>query len=388
MTIKIAILGFGTIGSGVAEVIDINRDSIEKQIKSKIEVAHILDLREFPDSPYADVVTSDFDKIISDKDVKIVIEAMGGAHPAYDFSLAAINAGKHVVTSNKEVVAKFGKELLEAAAQNGVRYLFEASVGGGIPVIRPMSDSLAGNKIVSVQGILNGTTNYILTEMAEKGKSFDDALTEAQQKGYAERDPSADIEGVDSKRKIMILAALSFGMIFNENDVKARGITHIKSEDVASVAQIGGKIKLVGFARKCGEDKIIMGVEPCVALRDNPLCSVDGVYNSILVNANALGSVMFYGSGAGKLPTASAVVADIMDILLNPEKKETVSFRDADSQKLDDGYEENADYFLVSNKELPENLRADKISDSGYIFHDISRNTLKSMGYESVYRVL
>ena len=163
MTIKIAILGFGTIGSGVAEVIDINRDSIEKQIKSKIEVAHILDLREFPDSPYADVVTSDFDKIISDKDVKIVIEAMGGAHPAYDFSLAAINAGKHVVTSNKEVVAKFGKELLEAAAQNGVRYLFEASVGGGIPVIRPMSDSLAGNKIVSVQGILNGTTNYILT---------------------------------------------------------------------------------------------------------------------------------------------------------------------------------------------------------------------------------
>ena len=177
-------------------------------------------------------------------------------------------------------------------------------------------------------------------------------------------------------------------MIFNENDVKARGITHIKSEDVASVAQIGGKIKLVGFARKCGEDKIIMGVEPCVALRDNPLCSVDGVYNSILVNANALGSVMFYGSGAGKLPTASAVVADIMDILLNPEKKETVSFRDADSQKLDDGYEENADYFLVSNKELPENLRADKISDSGYIFHDISRNTLKSMGYESVYRVL
>ena len=388
MTIKIAILGFGTIGSGVAEVIDINRDSIEKQIKSKIEVAHILDLREFPDSPYADVVTSDFDKIISDKDVKIVIEAMGGAHPAYDFSLAAINAGKHVVTSNKEVVAKFGKELLEAAAQNGVRYLFEASVGGGIPVIRPMSDSLAGNKIVSVQGILNGTTNYILTEMAEKGKSFDDALTEAQQKGYAERDPSADIEGVDSKRKIMILAALSFGMIFNENDVKARGITHIKSEDVASVAQIGGKIKLVGFARKCGEDKIIMGVEPCVALRDNPLCSVDGVYNSILVNANALGSVMFYGSGAGKLPTASAVVADIMDILLNPEKKETVSFRDADSQKLDDGYDENADYFLVSNKELPENLRADKISDSGYIFHDISRNTLKSMGYESVYRVL
>ena len=388
MTIKIAILGFGTIGSGVAEVIDINRDSIEKQIKSKIEVAHILDLREFPDSPYADVVTSDFDKIISDKDVKIVIEAMGGAHPAYDFSLAAINAGKHVVTSNKEVVAKFGKELLEAAAQNGVRYLFEASVGGGIPVIRPMSDSLAGNKIVSVQGILNGTTNYILTEMAEKGKSFDDALTEAQQKGYAERDPSADIEGVDSKRKIMILAALSFGMIFNENDVKARGITHIKSEDVASVAQIGGKIKLVGFARKCGEDKIIMGVEPCVALRDNPLCSVDGVYNSILVNANALGSVMFYGSGAGKLPTASAVVADIMDILLNPEKKETVSFRDADSQKLDDGYEENADYFLVSNKELPENLRADKISDSGYILHDISRNTLKSMGYESVYRVL
>ncbi len=191
MTIKIAILGFGTIGSGVAEVIDINRDSIEKQIKSKIEVAHILDLREFPDSPYADVVTSDFEKIISDKDVKIVIEAMGGAHPAYDFSLAAINAGKHVVTSNKEVVAKFGKELLEAAAQNGVRYLFEASVGGGIPVIRPMSDSLAGNKIVSVQGILNGTTNYILTEMAEKGKSFDDALTEAQQKGYAERDPEA-----------------------------------------------------------------------------------------------------------------------------------------------------------------------------------------------------
>ncbi len=387
MTMKIAILGFGTIGSGVAEVIDINRDSIEEQIKSKIEVAHILDLREFPDSPYANVVTRDFDKIISDPDVKIVIEAMGGAHPAYDFSLAAIKAGKHVVTSNKEVVAKFGKELLAAAQENGVRYLFEASVGGGIPVIRPMSDSLAGNKIVSVHGILNGTTNYILTEMAEKGKSFDDALSEAQEKGYAERDPSADIEGIDSKRKIMILAALSFGMIFNEKDVKAKGITDISDEEVAAVSKIGAKIKLVGLSRKVGE-KVVMSVEPCVTPADNPLCSVDGVYNSILVNANALGRVMFYGSGAGKLPTASAVVADIMDILLNPAKKETVTFKEADPGLLDDGYNEDADYFLVSHSELPEELRADKISECGYIVHGISRNALDSMGYRSVYRVL
>lgn len=383
---KIAILGFGTIGSGVADVIEINRESIENQIGDKIEISHILDLRKFPDSPYSNIVTDDYNEILNDESVDIVVEAMGGSHPAYDFSLSAIRAGKHVVSSNKEVVANFGRELLQAAKECGVRYLFEASVGGGIPIIRPLNDSLAGNKICSVRGILNGTTNYILTEMSQNGKTFDEALKEAQDKGYAERNPEADVEGIDAKRKILILAALSFGKIYSEADVKNVGITQVETEDVSILSSIGAKIKLVGFAENAGDKKVI-GVEPCVALRDNPLCSVDGVFNGILVSGNALGDIMFYGSGAGKLPTASAVVADIMDIFLNPDKKENISFAEGDREDIDDGYSIKTDYY-VRCESISDTLICDKIADKAYIVHDISRRELDDLGYRIAYRVL
>lgn len=383
---KIAILGFGTIGGGVADVIDINRESIEAQIGDKVEVAHILDLRTFPDSPYHSIVTSDYDEILNDESVDIVVEAMGGSHPAYDFSLAALKAGKHVVSSNKEVVANFGKELLQAAKDNGVRYLFEASVGGGIPIIRPLNDSLAGNKICSVRGILNGTTNYILTEMSQNGKSFAAALKEAQEKGYAERNPEADVEGIDAKRKILILAALAFGKIYSEADVKNVGITKVETLDAKILSSIGAKIKLVGFAENIGEKKVI-GVEPCVALRDNPLCSVDGVFNGILVSGNALGDIMFYGSGAGKLPTASAVVADIMDIFLNPDKKESTAFTEGAKCDIDDGYDIKADYYVRCER-ISDTLVCDKIAETAYIVHGVSRRELDALGYKTVYRIL
>ena len=302
---KIAVLGYGTVGGGVADVIDTNRAEIESRIGDGIEISYILDLRSFEGDRYADRVTSDFDKILSDREVETIVETMGGSHPAYDFSVAAIKAGKNVVTSNKEVVANFGAELISLAAAHGVRYLFEASVGGGIPIIRPMIESLAGNRICSVTGILNGTTNYILTEMADAGKSFDDALREAQEKGYAEKDPTADIEGIDSKRKICILAALAFGRMLPENAVKNTGIGKITPEDVRAAAKAGAKIKLLGHAEKSNRG-IFASVEPYVINAHSPLGAVDGVYNGIIVSGNALGDVMFYGSGAGKLPECRA----------------------------------------------------------------------------------
>ena len=331
---KIAVLGYGTVGGGVADVIDTNRTEIESRIGDGIEISYILDLRSFEGDRYADRVTSDFDKILSDREVETIVETMGGSHPAYDFSVAAIKAGKNVVTSNKEVVANFGAELISLAAAHGVRYLFEASVGGGIPIIRPMTESLAGNRICSVTGILNGTTNYILTEMADAGKSFNDALREAQEKGYAEKDPTADIEGIDSKRKICILAALAFGRMLPENAVKNTGIGKITPEDVRAAAKAGAKIKLLGHAEKSNRG-IFASVEPYVINAHSPLGAVDGVYNGIIVSGNALGDVMFYGSGAGKLPTASAVVSDIMDILTHPGAKSEVLFRTADAEDID-----------------------------------------------------
>ena len=312
--ILIAILGFGVVGSGTAQVLQENARQIASYCGDEVNVKYILDLREFPDHPLGDRVVHDINIILSDPEVVLVAEMMGGAHPAYDFTRAALEAGKSVVTSNKEVVATFGAELLELARANKVSYLFEASVGGGIPIIRPLQTDLASNEILSVSGILNGTTNFILTKMKNEGADFADVLKEAQAKGYAEANPAADVEGVDAARKIVILAALSFGVLLDPNAISRMGITGITREHTAVADKLGCTVKLIGHTERIN-GKILALVSPFLVAPTNPICHVDDVYNGILVNANMLGRALFYGAGAGKLPTASAVVADILDIL-------------------------------------------------------------------------
>ena len=312
--VNVAILGFGVVGSGAAEVLTENRAVIEKNLGKAVAVKRILDLREFPDSPFGALITHDFNDILNDPEISIVAEMMGGSHPAYDFTKACLEAGKSVVTSNKEVVARFGAELLEIAAKNGARYLFEASVGGGIPIIRPMVNDLASNKILSVNGILNGTTNYILTKMLDEGAAYDDVLKDAQAKGYAERNPAADVEGLDAARKIVILAALSFGKLLDPNAIHCEGITKIAAEDAAFAKANGYAVKLIGHTELV-DGKVLAMVSPRLVPDHNPLAGVCDVFNGILVDANMLGECMFYGKGAGKLPTASAVVADVIDVV-------------------------------------------------------------------------
>ena len=315
----VALLGFGVVGGGVADVLTKNAETIARKTGEHINIKYILDLREFPDHPLGNRVVHDIDVILRDPEVSVVAEMMGGSHPAYDFSLKALKAGKHVVTSNKEVVSRFGAELLRTAEENGVRYLFEASVGGGIPVIRPISSCLAANEIFEVDGILNGTTNYIFTRMDRAGLSLEDALKEAQEKGYAERNPAADVEGVDACRKICILSALAFGRSFSPEDVHTEGITAVTAEDVADAAKVGGAVKLLGRTGLCDPadpaSPVFMLVAPHVVPNESPLSNVHDVFNAIMVRGNAVGDVMFYGRGAGNLPTASAVVADMIEIL-------------------------------------------------------------------------
>ncbi len=343
--INIAVLGFGTIGSGVAEVIKTNAATVAAQAGDEVNIKYILDLRDFPDHELGDRVVHDFNVILNDPEVSIVAEMMGGSHPAYDFSIAALKAGKNVVTSNKEVVANFGCELLAAAKENGVRYLFEASVGGGIPIIRGLTTSLAGNEICEINGILNGTTNYILTQMKTYGKTMEEALREAQAKGYAEANPDADILGIDACRKICILSALSFGELVASDLVKTEGITNITTADVEKAEANGQSIKLVARARRNDEGKLYMAVSPVAVNNSNPLSTVNDVFNAILVRGNTLGDVMFYGAGAGSLPTASAVVADIIDICRclgnQPEQQQWVKSTNVTSEMTD---AELADY--------------------------------------------
>ncbi len=310
--IKIAILGYGVVGSGIYEVITSHLDEIKDRTNEEIEVKYILDLRDF-DVPHKNLFVKDFDVILKDPEVAIVVEAMGGLHPAYDFAKAALENGKSVVTSNKEVVAEKGGELLNLAKKNNLNYLFEASVGGGIPIIRPINQCLAANNIDSVAGILNGTTNYILTEMFTNGKTFESALKEAQNKGYAEANPSADVDGLDACRKICILASLCFGKHIYPKTVYTEGIRDIDNDDVALAEANDAIIKLIGKASLAENGKIAIMVAPFVISKSSPLYSVNDVFNGILVRGDALGDAMFYGRGAGKLPTASAAVADIID---------------------------------------------------------------------------
>ena len=318
----VAIMGYGTVGSGVAQVIMNNNENIaKKSAQDKFEVKYILDLRDFPGDVNEKKIIKDFNIILNDPEIQVVVETMGGLHPAYDFVSACLLAGKSVVTSNKELVAAKGDELLKIAKDNNVNFFFEASVGGGIPIIRPISQCLAANKISEIAGILNGTTNFILTMMIDKSMSFEDALKLAQDNGYAEKDPTADIEGFDACRKICILASLCFGKHVYPDEVHTEGITNISLKDVEYVKQYGGVIKLIGRAKKISDDKISAVVSPAIIKNGSQLASVSDVFNAILVRGDATGDTVFYGKGAGKLPTASAVVADIMDCAAHMDKR-------------------------------------------------------------------
>ena len=311
--INIAVLGYGTVGSGVVEVIRTNHELINKRAGEEIKIKYVLDLREFPGDPVEEILVHDFEQIVNDPEVKIVVEVMGGTGAAYTFTKRALEAGKSVCTSNKALVAKYGPELMEIAKEKKINFLFEASCGGGIPIIRAINGSLTADEIDEVSGILNGTTNYMLDKMITEGADFNTVLKEAQEKGYAEADPTADVEGQDACRKIAILSSLAYGKFLNFENVYTEGITKITPEDMEYAREMGRSIKLLGTSKKLGDDSFYALVAPFLVGQENPLYGVKGVFNSIFVHGNMLGDAMFYGSGAGKLPTASAVVGDIVD---------------------------------------------------------------------------
>lgn len=310
--IQTAVLGYGTVGSGVVEVIATNHDSILAKAGVDLHVKYVLDLRDFPGNPIQERIVHDYDVIVNDPEVKIVVEVMGGTEPAYTFTKKALMAGKSVCTSNKELVARHGTELLAIAREHHASYLFEASCGGGIPIIRPLRTSLCADVIDEITGILNGTTNYILTKMIEDGSEFDVVLKEAQQKGYAERNPEADVEGHDACRKIAILSSLAYGKRVDFTDVYTEGITKITSSDIVYAKVMNRTIKLLAYSHRDGDEVLAM-VAPYLVSRDDPLYGVNGVFNAIFVHGNMLGDAMFYGRGAGKEATASAVVADVIE---------------------------------------------------------------------------
>lgn len=310
--IQIAVLGYGTVGSGVVEVINTNHSSINKKAGEEINIKYVLDLRDFPGDPIQDKIVHDYEVVVNDPEINIIVEVMGGVEPAYTFVKRALLSGKSVCTSNKELVAKHGAELLDIARERNINFLFEASCGGGIPIIRPLNSSLTADEIDEITGILNGTTNFILTKMIEEGSEFEDVLKEAQDMGYAERNPEADVEGHDACRKIAILSSLAFGKQVDFEDIYTEGITKITATDIKYAKALGKTIKLLAFSKKVGESFYAL-VAPVLLGPTDPLFSVNGVFNAIFVHGNVLGDAMFYGSGAGKLPTASAVVSDVVD---------------------------------------------------------------------------
>lgn len=337
--VNIAVLGYGTVGSGVVEVINTNHESINKRAGQEINIKYVLDLRDFPGDPVQEVLVHDYEIIANDPEVDIVVEVMGGIEPAYTFVKRALESGKSVCTSNKALVAKHGPELMEIAKEKNINFLFEASCGGGIPIIRALNGSLTADEVDEITGILNGTTNYMMYKMATEGSDFDVVLKEAQQKGYAEADPTADVEGYDACRKIAILSSLAYGKFLNYEDVYTEGITKITPEDMLYAEELGMTIKLLGTSRKLGEDTFTALVAPFLVGQKSPLYSVNDVFNAVFVHGNMLGDAMFYGSGAGKLPTASAVVADVVDMTKHqntniyidwkPEKLTLVSYDDS-----------------------------------------------------------
>ncbi len=320
--VKAAILGIGTVGGGTAQVLTKNRELIARRAGKEIELKYILCRRPRPDHPFAELIVHDIGAVVADPEITVVAECIGGATLAYEYDRACLEAGKNVVTSNKELVAAHGMELTALARSKGVNFLFEGAVGGGIPILRPLCQCLAGNEISSVTGILNGTTNYILTEMILFGKSFETALKEAQEKGYAELDPTADVEGIDAGRKTCILADLCFGKNVAPEDISMKGISHIAPADIEYARAVGCKIKLLGRAIRTGPNNVTAFVEPHLINKSQQLANVDGVMNGIVVKGDAIGEAMFFGPGAGALPTASAVVGDIIDCVRDPSTRE------------------------------------------------------------------
>ena len=397
--VQVAILGFGTVGSGVAEVIHKNNSHISRMVANQINLKYILDVRDFPDSMFADKIIHNFSVIENDPEVDVVVETIGGATIALDFTRRALKAGKSVVTSNKELVATYGYELLQIAKEHNVSYLFEASVGGGIPIIRPISQCLAANELCEIAGILNGTTNYILTRMIRSGLPFETALKEAQDNGYAERDPSADIEGHDACRKICILASLSFGRHIYPDQVPTQGITGITLSDVAFARSAGMKIKLLGRAIRREDDKVCCYVAPHLVPEESPLANVEDVFNAISVSGDAIGDVMFYGRGAGKLPTASAVVADVMDAAKHLKARKYISWEDSGEDVVYPISEVMSRWYIRvdASAAVPENfislVNADDPSCAAYLTNEVmNEQQLKALlpGCEllSAYRVL
>lgn len=348
---KIAIMGFGVVGSGVGEIVLKNQKGIAVKCGENVEIAHILDLRDFPESEFK-CFTKDFNDILSDPEVGIVVETMGGVNPAYKFTKELLLAGKHVITSNKELVAAHGAELLSIAEQKNINYLFEASVGGGIPIIRPLYSCLTAGIITDVIGILNGTTNYILTQMFQSGVSFENALCDAQKKGYAEKDPTADIEGLDTCRKIAILSSLAYGKAIDSSKVETEGITNITAADVAYAEKAGYSIKLIGYSSREGKN-VYAAVFPAFVSKQNPLSSINDVFNGIVVKGDDLGDVMFYGRGAGKLPTANAVVSDIIDAVKHKHTHIIIQWNEYDEERQSSGENHKFSYYVRLRGEIP-----------------------------------
>ena len=337
---KVAVMGYGTIGSGVVEVLEVNKELITKRAGEPVEVKYILDLRDFPGDKYESCLIRDYKQIVEDEEIGVVVETMGGVEPAFTFVKAMLEAGKHVTTSNKNLVAEKGAELIAIAREKGVNFMFGASVGGGIPIIRPINKCLTSDRIEEITGILNGTTNYMLTRMAEEGVSFEEALKDAQDRGFAEKDPTADVEGFDPCRKIAILTSLVCEQQVDYQDIYTEGITKITTEDFAYAKAMKKNIKLLASSKAVNDTYRCM-VAPFMLSGAHPLCNVSGVFNSVFVHGNMLGDAMFYGSGAGKLPTASAVVADIVDMVnhkntnifidWNPEKIELMNYKESEN---------------------------------------------------------
>ena len=370
--INIAVLGYGTVGSGVVEVIKTNQDIVNKKAGEDINIKYVLDLREFPGDPVMDILVHDYDVILNDPEVEIVAEVMGGVNPAYQFVKAALEKGKSVCTSNKELVAKHGPELIEIAKKNNRNFFFEASVGGGIPIIRPLIQCITADDVTHITGILNGTTNYILTKMCKEGLDFDTVLKEAQDLGYAERNPSADVDGFDACRKIAILTSLAYGKHVDFEDIYTEGITKITDTDFKYANSIGCSVKLFGEATKV-DGNIYASVAPVMINAENPLFSVNGVFNGILVNGNVLGDVMFYGSGAGKLPTASAVVSDIVDAVKNLNTNIAIEWTD-EKLELADYKTSEKKFFVRVNGAV-----ADKLSEVEAAFGKVEVITLDEL---------
>ena len=342
--IKAAIMGYGTIGSGVLEVLQINQSSIAKRVGDGIEVKYILDLRDFPGEPIQDKIVHDYKTIAEDEEVRIVVETMGGVEPAYTFVKTMLEAGKHVTTSNKALVAAKGAELIALAKEKNVNFMFEASVGGGIPIIRPLNSCLTADEIEEITGIVNGTTNYMMTKMSEEGSEFADVLKDAQEKGYAEKDPTADIEGYDACRKIAILTSLVCGQQVDFEDIHTEGITKITANDIKYAKAMGRAIKLLASSKKTEGGYVAM-VAPYLLPKTHPLYNVNDVFNAIFVHGNVLGDAMFYGSGAGKLPTASAVVADVVEMAKNLDKNIPVEWSSKKLELVD--YKKSSSQFFV-----------------------------------------